>query len=244
MLALSALRGLAGATTGLALLALGFTVFGIRALWRLRRDRLTLEAAERSEAVDMTTVVKRHVPSELQSNSAGEEFILVRQSIAKRFPRWFKRVVLSSVVVLTAGPISWILIDRNWQVAAQLAQEAPKPVDALKAIAGVWGGKYELPQSCSEKNALAISVTDGNKGLSFQYNKPLVDGSRQVSRFEYTIVGVEPNKLILEPAQYPKQSDSPRRLSMRWYFVFSDADTYRIGHGDDWRTTDDIVRCH
>jgi hypothetical protein len=202
MLALSALHGLSSATTGLALLALGVTVFGIQVLWRLRRDRLTLQAAERFEAVDVTTVVKRHVPGYLQSNKPGDEFTLVRQSIAKKLPRWIKVVILSIVVTLSAGSVSWILIDRNWQhiVAAQLAEQAPKPVDALKAIAGVWGWKYEFLQSCSQ-NAHTIAVTDGNRGLSVHYTKPLWDGSREVSQLEYTIVGVEPNKLVLESAQ-------------------------------------------
>jgi hypothetical protein len=241
MLAFSALRGLAGATTALALLAFGVTVFGIYVLWRLRRDRLTLQAAERSEAVDMTTVVKRHVPSELQSNRAGEEFILVRESIAQKLPRWIKVVILSSVVMLTTGPASWILINRNWQhiMAAQLAKQTPKPVDALKAIAGVWGFKYEFLSSCSQ-NAHTIAVTDGNKGLSVRFVKPLSDGAQEVSLLEYTIVGVEPNKLVLESAQYPKQSDS---LPTRWYFVFSNPDTYRIKRSDELRTTGDIVRC-
>jgi hypothetical protein len=243
MLALSALHGLAGAATALALLALGVTVFGIHVLWRLRRDRLTLQAAEKFEAVDMTTVVKRHVPGDLQSHKASEEFVLVGESIARKFPRWIKVVILSSVVALSAGPVAWILIERNWQhiVAAQLAEQAPKPIDALKAIAGVWGWKHEFLQSCLQ-NAHTISVTDGNKRLSVQYIKPLWDGSGEVSHLEYTIIGVEPNKLVLESAQYPKQSDL-RRPPTRWYFMFSDADTYRIGRSDELRTTGDIVRC-
>jgi hypothetical protein len=244
MLALSALHGLAGPTAALALLAFGVTVFGIRALWRLRRDRLTLQAAERSEAVDITTVVKGHIPVNLQSYSLGEEFVLVRESIARKFSRWIKVVILSSVVTLSASPVAWILIDRNWQriVAAQLAEQAPKPVDALKAIAGVWGWKYQFLQSCSQ-NAHTIAVTDGNKRLSVQYAKPLWDGGREVSNLEYTIVGIEPNKLVLESAQYPKQSDTLGRPPTKWYFKFSDADTYRIGRSDELRTTGDIVRC-
>jgi hypothetical protein len=243
MLTLSALHGVAGATTALALLAFGVTVLGIHALWRLRRDRLTLQAAQRFEAVDMTTVVKRHVPGDLQSNRADQEFILVGQSIARKVPRWIRVVVLSNVVTLSAGSVSWILIDRNWQhiVAAQLAEQAPKPVDALKAIAGVWGWRFEFLQSCSQ-NAHTIAVTDGNKRLSVQYTKPLWDGSQEVSQLEYTIVGVEPNKLVLESARYPKQID-PRRPPTKWYFMFSNADTYRIGRSDESRTTGDIVRC-
>jgi hypothetical protein len=243
MRGLAALHGLAGAATALALLALGVTLFGIQVLWRLRRDQLTLQAAERFEAVDTTTVVKRHVPGDLQSNRAGEEFILVGQSIARKFPRWIRVVILSSVVTLSAGSVSWILIDRNWRhiVAAQLAEQAPKPVDALKAIAGVWGWKFQFLQSCSQ-NAHTIAVTDGNKGLSVQYAKPLWDGSQEVSQLEYTIVGVEPNKLVLESARYPKQSD-PRQPPTKWYFTFSNADTYRIGRSDESRTTGDIIRC-
>jgi hypothetical protein len=245
MHALSALHGLAGPIVGLTLLAFGITVFGTKVLWQLRRDRLALQAAERFEAVNMTAVVQRHVPGYLQSNKADEEFAIVRQGIAKKFPRWIKLVALSGVVTLSAGLISWILIDRNWQLiaAAQLAEQTPKPVDALNAIAGVWGWKHEFLQSCSQ-NAHTIALTDGNKGLSVRFAKPLWDGSKEVSGLEYTIVGIEPNKLVLESAQYPKQSDSLHRPPVRWYYKFSDADTYQIGRSDELWTTGDIVRCH
>jgi hypothetical protein len=87
-------------------------------------------------------------------------------------------------------------------------------------------------------------VTEGNKGLSVRFAKPLWDGSQEVSNLEYTIVGIEPNRLVLESTQYPKLSDSLRRPPTKWYFMFSDADTYRIGRSDESRTTGAIVRCH
>lgn len=244
MYALSALHGLAGATAGLTLLALCVTVFGTIAVWQLRRDRRALQAAERLEAVDTTSVVKRHVPSHLQSQKPSEELPIVWQSIARKSPQWITVVAVSGVVMLGAGTATSVLIDRNMRsiAAAQLAEQAPKPVDALKAIAGVWGWKHDFLLSCSQ-NAHTISVTGGNQGLSVRYAKPLWDGSQEVSDLEYTIVGIEPNKLVLESAQYPKQSDSLHQPPVRWYYQFSDADTHVIGRSDELRTTGDIVRC-
>src|SRR5215472_7767521 len=243
MRALSALHGLAGVAAGLTLLALGITAFAARVVWQLRRDRLTLQAAERFEAVNITTIVKRHVPSHLQSNILSEEFALIRESIVRKFRRWIKATTLSSLVTLSAGTVSWILIDKNRQLiaAAQLAEQSPKPVDAVKAITGVWGWKYDFRQSCSQ-NPHTISVTEGIKGLSIRFAKPLWDGSHEVSNLDYTIVGVEPNKLVLAPMPFP-QSDGLHQ-PRRWYFIFSDSDTYRIGRSDVSGTTSDIVRCN
>jgi hypothetical protein len=242
MHALSALHGLAGAATGLTLLALGITVFGATVVWQLRRDRLTLQAAERFEAVPISPVVKRHVPGHLQSNISSEEFAVIRQSIARKFPRWITATTLSGLVTLSAGTVSWILIDKNRQLiaAAQLAEQSPNPVDALKAITGVWGWKHEILQSCSQ-NPHTISVTEGNKGLSVRFAKPLWDGSQEVSNLEYEIVGVEPSKLVLA-SMSPQRTDT--RNQPRWYFIFSDSDTYRIGRSGRFGTTGDIVRCN
>jgi len=88
MHALSALHGLAGVVVGIALLALGSTVLATTVVWRLRRDRLTLQAAEKLEHVDITSVVKRHVPSHLQSEEPSEELPIVWQSIARKSSRW------------------------------------------------------------------------------------------------------------------------------------------------------------
>ena len=245
MYALSALHGLAGATTGLTLLALCITVFGAITVWQLRRDRLTLQAAERLEAVDITSIVKRHVPSHLQSQKPSEELPIVWQSVARKSPRWIIAVAVSGVVMLGAGIASSVLINRNMRLiaAARLAEQAPKPVDAMKAIAGVWGWKHDFLLSCSQ-NAHTISLTDGNKSLSVRYANPLWDGSQEVTNLEYTIVGIEPNKLVLESAQYPKQRDSLHQPPVRWYYKFSDADTYIIARSDELRTTGDIIRCH
>jgi hypothetical protein len=152
---------------------------------------------------------------------------------------------------LGAGTVSWIFIDKNRQIiaAARLAEQSPKPVDALKAITGVWGWKYDFRQSCSE-NPHTISVTEGLKGLSIRFAKPLWNGSwnvswnvsQEVSNLDYTIVGVEPNKLVLAPMPYP-QGDGLHQ-PLRWYFIFSNQDTYRIGRNDQPGTTSDIVRCN
>jgi len=241
--ALSALHGLAGAATGVALLALVITVLAALILWRLRKDRLTLRAAERLEAVDITSVVKRHVPSHLQSQKSGDELPIARESIARKSPRWMKVVALSGIVTLGAGAASSILIDRNMKLiaAARLSAQAPAPVNALRAISGVWGWKYEFLQSCSQ-NPHTISVGEGNKELSIQFAKPVWDGTQEVTNRVYTIIEVEPNKLVLGPTQSP-QGDGLHQPD-RWFFVFSDEDTYRIARSGVTWTTGDIVRCH
>jgi hypothetical protein len=61
---------LAGVALGLTLLAVVGTVIAGAISWRLRADYQVVEAAERFEAVNLTTVVKRYVPSEFQSQKA------------------------------------------------------------------------------------------------------------------------------------------------------------------------------
>ena len=192
--------------------------------------------------MDTTSIVKRHVPGQLQSNKPSEEFPIVRDSIARKFPRWMAVVILFSVVTATGGTVSWISIDRNRQAiaAARLAEQGPPPVDALKAITGVWGWRDDFQQSCSQ-NPHRIS-TDGNKSLSIKFAKPVWDSNKEVSIFDYTVVAVEPNKLVLSLVS-GIQSDSSGR-SLRWLIGFSNEDTYDFRRSDrPTETTGDIIRC-
>jgi hypothetical protein len=243
MSVLSSLHGLAGAATGLTLLALGLAIFGAFVIWRLRKDQRSLEAAERLEAIDMNTIVKRYVPSHLQSNEPAKEFAIVRQDINRKFTRWVVVTTLSGIVALSVGTLSWVLINKNGHsvAAAQLADQGARPVNALEAITGVWGWKYDFLISCAQ-NPHTISVTADKKRLSMRYAKPIQGISGRASYFAYAIVGVEPNRLTL--AVTPDYSQSDNHQALMWYLVFNDQNTYRISRSDWPQWTGDIVRCN
>ena len=239
--AFSALHGLAGFAAGLTLLGFAVTVFAARVLWRLRRDRLALEAAERLESIRITSIVKRHVPSRLQSNKAWEEIPTAIEGIGRKFSQWMAVAILFCVVTASTGTVSWVLIDRNRQaiIAARNVPPPPPPVDTLKAIPGTWGWKYDSQLSCSE-NPHTISIVEGGKKLSIRFARPVWDGTKTIGGVEYTILGTEPNKLVLSRGSYSDSFGQP----LRWYIRFTDTNTYDVRRSDRLQTTGDIIRCN
>src|SRR5262245_51656423 len=86
--------GVAAGLSVVALLGLAATATAIFTVWRLRRDRWVIEAAERHELVDLTTVVKRYVPGDLQSNRPADEIPVARDVIIARLPYWRRLTVV------------------------------------------------------------------------------------------------------------------------------------------------------
>jgi hypothetical protein len=195
-----------------------------------------------SEAVDITVVVKRHVPGYLQSQKSSDEIPIAKEGISRKFPRWTSVAILFCAVTLFAGTVSWTLIDRNRQAiaAARIAAQAPPPVNALQAITGVWGSKYDSQLSCAQ-NPHTISLVKGDRELSIRFAKPVWDSTKTIDGVEYTIIGSEPNKLVLS-------QDSPGdsfAKPLRWYVRFADMDTYEIRRSDrPSKTSGDFIRCH
>ena len=78
------------------------TVLAVASLWRLRRDVRAIEAAESFEAVNLTTVIKRYVPAEHQTNVAHEEIAIAKQAIVAWRPR-LKRIAIVCGMVFVCG---------------------------------------------------------------------------------------------------------------------------------------------
>jgi hypothetical protein len=239
---LAYLRGLAGGAVGLAALAVVLAIFGLWNLWRLRRDRLALEASARHEAVEITEIVRRHVPSELQSEDTGEEFPIALASIRRDSLRWTAATVATTLLCLSFGTAGALLIRQNSRAiaAARLAALAPAPVDALHAIVGTWGWKFDTQLSCAG-NPHTISVADGGKTILVRFSRSIWDGHKLSDQFAYTVLGVEPNKLLLRLDSIPEYDGFSQPL--RWVIGFEDADTYSLKRSDRLANAGAIVRC-
>src|SRR6516164_4323810 len=107
--------------------------------WRLRMDHRVIEAAERFEPVDLTSVIKRYVPARQQTQKAAEEIAIARQVIDARRPRWRRAGIISGVVILCGASVAAFSIRQDLKTASTLPAVAAKPVvnlDALKDIQG------------------------------------------------------------------------------------------------------------
>ena len=168
-----------GAAIALTLWAIAVAAIAMAKSWRLRTDQRVIEAAERFEPVDLTSVVKRYVPPRQQTQRAAEEIAIARQVIDSRRPRWRRAGIVSGVVVLCGASVAAFSIRQDLQAGSTLPAAAAKPVvslDALKDIQGVWGWRADSRQSC-EENPQTISVASDGKKVSIQYAKPYHNGS-------------------------------------------------------------------
>lgn len=221
--------GLAAGLSALALLGLASTMVALFMVWRLHRDRQVVEAAERHELVNLTNVVKRYVPGDLQSNRPAEEIPLARDGIVARLPRWRRLTIACAVLTLCAGAVAPFLVHRSLQAVAA-ARNAPKPppnLDVLKVIQGVWGWKFDTTQSCGE-NPQTMAVTDGGRQLAVRYTKPVWDGRKSVDRIVFQIEATRPDAIeLLQSSGEPIGNRGQIRLTIR----FLDADLFEVWGG-------------
>jgi hypothetical protein len=169
-------------------------------LWQLRRDVRVVKAAESFEAVDLTTVIKRYVPTEHQTNLAREEIAVAKKAVAARQSRlkWMAVVfgVVSACGIAIATELS---APRHLQmiVTAWLTGRLRPPnLDPLRDIQGVWGWRADFLRSCSE-NPQTILLASDQKTLTMRYAKPYNPGSGTVIEMIFDVVSVKPSKLVL-----------------------------------------------
>jgi hypothetical protein len=233
---------LAAVAVALTLVAVVGTVIAGAISWRLRADYQIVEAAERFEAVDLTTVVKRYVPSELQSQKAAEEIVIAKRIIGARRPTWTRAAMISGLIMLFAAATASFSIHRYVTTAAA-APVAAKPklnLDTLKAIEGVWGFKADFLQSC-EENPQTISVAADRKRLSLRYAKPYRNGPKMVETVDFNVLSATPDTLVLSKVDPAAPTGSS---SVRVYFKFIDANTFVLTSSNDPEgSSGAIARC-
>jgi hypothetical protein len=175
------------------------TALVVALLWQLRRDVRVVRAAEGFEAVDLTTVVKRYVPAEHQTNIAREEIVVAKQAIATRQSRlkWMAVVfgVVSGCGIAIATELS---APRHLQmiVTAWLTARRRPNLDPLRDIQGVWGWKADVLRSCSE-NPQTMLLAPDQRTLTMRYAKPYNPGSGTVTEMIFDVVSVKASKLVL-----------------------------------------------
>jgi hypothetical protein len=235
---------LAGVALGLTLVAVVGTVIAGAISWRLRADYQIVEAAERFEAVNLTTVVKRYVPSEFQSQKAAEEIAIAKRIIGARRPTWTGAAMISGLIMLFGAATASFSIHRYVTTAAAApVAAAAKPqlnLDALKTIEGVWGWKADFLQSC-EENPQTISVAADGKRLSIRYAKPYRNGPRTVEVIDFNVISATPDTLVLSKVDPASPTGSS---SVQVSFKFIDTNAFGLSRSTDptaWSGV--IARC-
>jgi hypothetical protein len=188
---------LASATFVLTLGAGVGTAFAIASIWRLRRDARAIEAAESFEAVDLTSVVKRYVPGEYQTNIARDEMAIAKQAIAARRPRLRRLAVVFGMAGVCGAAATVFSAQRHLEAAA--ARSPAKPhinLDVLSDVQGVWGWRADFLQSCSQ-NPQTIQVAPDQKTLTLRYAKPNKQGSETINELNFDVVAAKSDMLVL-----------------------------------------------
>jgi hypothetical protein len=211
---------LLGVASVLTLAAGVSTVLAVASIVQLRRDAKIIAAAESFEAVDLTTVVKRHVPAEQQTNLASEEIALAKQAVVARRPRLKWRAAVSGAVLACGAAATVLSAHRYLEVVARSPSKARVNLDVVKDIQGVWGFRADSLQSCS-KNPQTIQVAPDRRTLTLRYAKPYKWGSATLTELNFEIVSVKPNMLVL------LRTDPPESIVgfSSYDVVFIDANT-------------------
>ena len=234
--------GLAVAAFVLTLAALVATVFAVVTLWRLRHDSRVIEAAERFEAVDLTTVVKRYVPSENQTFRSTEEMAIARQVIGARRPRWRRRAIRFGIALVCCVAAASYATQRQLRsmAAAGLGTNPRVNLDVLKDIQGVWGWRADFLESCPE-NPQTITVAPDRKTLSLRYAKPYLQGEKTITNLDFNIVATKPDGLVLSLSDASRATNLP---PTRVVIQFIDANTFSMSRDESpLASSGTIVRC-
>ena len=217
---------LAQAAVALTLAAFAGIVLAFWSLWRMRRDWRVMEAAERFEPVDLTSVVKRYLLPEQQTQRFAEEITVAKQILAGRRPRWRRIAVVCGVLLACGGGAAAYATQRHMQVMA-LAQPNAKPklnLDVLKNIEGVWGWRADFLQSC-EENPQTITVTPDRSRVSIRYAKPYRSGVYRIVAMEYGVVSTGADTLVLLG---PVASTPDKPAAVTVYVQFLDANSFSL----------------
>ena len=184
------------------------TVLALVSTWRMQRDARTIEAAENFAAINLTTVVKRYVPAEHQTNVARDEIAIAKQAIVTRRPR-LKRIAVVFGMAFVCGATATVFTAHQrlgTSATARLTAQPRANLDVLKNIQGVWGWRADFLQSCSE-NPQTIRVAPDRKTLTIHYTKPYTkpykQGSETITDLTFDVVSMKQNVLVLLRAAPP-----------------------------------------
>jgi hypothetical protein len=226
---------LTGMAIAVTLWGIAGAIFAVAMSRRLHADHRVIEAAERFEAVSLTTVIKRYVPPEQQTQKAAEEMAIAKRVIELRQPRWRRAAILSAVLMLCGAGATAFALQRDLSLppTAKVAAKPAPTLDPLKAVPGVWGWRADTLQSC-EENPQTIALSRDGKTLSIRYAKPLELASGAVTELSYEVVSIEPNMLVLA------KPGSARRI----FFRFIDDNAFAISWSNDPNgSSGTIARC-
>jgi hypothetical protein len=226
----------------LTLSALAATVLAVVTLWRLRHDSRVIEAAERFEPVDLTTVVKRYVPSQDQTFRSAEEMAIARQVIDARRPRWRRRAIGFGIALVCCVAAASYSAQRQLQTmaAARLATKPAVNLDVLKDIQGVWGWRADFLESCPE-NPQTITVAPDRKTLSLRYAKPYQQGEKTITNLDFDVVSTKPDRLVLSLSDASRATNLP---ATQVVIQFIDANTFSMSRDESpLASSGTIVRC-
>ncbi len=112
---------------------------------------------------------------------------------------------------------------------ADATSPVPPPlVDPIAAVGGTWGWKFNALLSCKE-NPHTIKLSDDRHTLSIHFHTPLPTPSGNADGYEYDIVRIEPNELVLALLAAP-DFESPDAMGrpLEWAIHFEDKNAYYL----------------
>ncbi|HVZ10217.1 hypothetical protein [Rhodopila sp.] len=234
---------------GLAVLAGLFVVASFLLRIRLQRHASVIADAEQLKPVDLTSVVNAHVSPEQRTNIPEQELSLAKAAVGRKLRDNSRTLILacSALVVLVGANAIWRIVNapkRPPSFRESATGVIIPPVDALQAITGTWGWKYNSLLSC-KTNPHTITLSDDKRHLTIRFKQPLTIGStgETVERYDYTVVSAAPNELVLDLQDGGSRKDEMGR-PLRWVVHFEDKDTYYLKRSDlSTQDTGLIGRC-
>ena len=221
------------AALALLLTALIATTVSAVTLYRLRRDRLWAEAAERHVRVDLQYLMKKHVPLDRMTGMPTTELPIAKQNIARLLRLW-KRIMAASTALCIVGVIL-VTVGIRHEPSFSWVEAAPKraaSVNPMADIVGSWGTPYDFAYSCSQ-NPFTLRLLDEGRRIVGTYDKS--PGAAIPQSFEFLVAGTQKNEILLSVPNAP-------RAGLK--LILDNKDTYHMTRNDRPMALFDIVaRC-
>jgi hypothetical protein len=215
------------------LTALIATTVSAVVLYRLRRDRLWAEAAERHVRVDLQYLMKKHVPLDRMTGMPTTELPIAKQNIARLLRLW-KRIIAASIALCIVGFIP-VTVGIQHELSSSRIEVAPKraaSVNPMVDIVGTWGTPYNFAYSCSQ-NPRTIRVLDEGRRIVATFDKS--PGAAIPQSVEFLVAGTQKNEILLSVPNAP-------RMGLK--LILDNKDTYHVTRSDQPMAIFDIVaRC-
>ncbi|MFL5254519.1 MAG: hypothetical protein ACJ8AI_16795 [Rhodopila sp.] len=216
-------------------------------LFRLQRDARMLRDAEERKSVDLSALIVAHVPPGRRTNNPDEEIRFAVDAVAAKLASGRRTLAVSAglLIVLVAGTGAYAVLGkpgrppvvRRSTTGAEIAA-----IDALKALPGTWGWKYNALLSCKE-NPHTIVLSSDKKELTIRFRTPLPTDQGPVPGYDYEIVRAGPSELVLRLRGESLQSDMMGR-PLEWSMHMDDRNTYYLKRSDvATQDTGLIARC-